>query len=434
MGLIKAVLGSGLGTLYDEWLEYIYCDSMSTDVLMTKGQARVSGYSGNTNRDSNIISDGSKIAVNEGQCMLVVENGKIIDFSSEPGGYIYNTGTEPSMFDNSEYGLQDAFRKMAVRFQSGGQAMNDQRVYFVNKKEILDNKVGMGNIPFRDAEFNMTLMLKAYGTYTFRIKNPITFYTNIAGNVADTYRKESIEQQMKTEMQSAMLPAISGLARLGLRYDEIPLRTAELATALNDALKDKWLEQRGIELTSIVITNIVPTDSSVEQIRQMQESSAYANNTRMLGARLGASQADAMGAAAANANGAMAGFAGMNMAMGMSGTIDATALLNTPNQAGAVLQSSAPVANSDSWVCSCGQTNTMLYCQECGKKRPEPKAKWICVCGQENSNKFCGACGRKKPKKLVCDKCGYEIDMMAKLPKFCPQCGDPIDENDEVEE
>ena len=230
MGIIQVGMGAAASVLQDQWREYFYCPALEADVLVKKGQKRAKkGLFGGNKGSDNIISNGSIIAVNEGQCMLVVENGKIIDFSSEPGGYIYNTGTEPSMFDNSEYGLQDAFRKMAVRFQSGGQAMNDQRVYFVNKKEILDNKVGMGNIPFRDAEFNMTLMLKAYGTYTFRIKNPITFYTNIAANVADTYRKESIEQQMKTEMQSAMLPAISGLARLGLRYDEIPLRTAELA-------------------------------------------------------------------------------------------------------------------------------------------------------------------------------------------------------------
>lgn len=447
MGLIKAIIGSAIGTIADEWLEYIYCDSMPGDVLMKKGQARVGAYSGNTGGDSNIISDGSKIAINEGQCMLIVENGRIVDFSSEPGGYIYNTGTEPSMFDNSEYGLRDSFQKMGKRFMSGGQAMNDQRVYFINKKEIMDNKIGAGKIPFRDGEFNLTLMLKAFGTYSFRIVDPIVFYTNVCANVSDEFLKDSIEKQLRAELQSALLPVLGSLAAQRIRYDEIPLKTDEIVKGLNAQLGDAWRAKRGLAIDTLVINNVVPDDSSIQKIRELQESSIYANQTSMLGARIGAAQANAMQDAANNGNGAMTGFMGMNMAMG-GGGINANALLqpqqgysnqqqmqDAPTQQ--PVQQTVVIGQSmepNYWTCSCGAKNALLYCQECGKKKPDMPKPWKCECGQENTKKFCGACGRPKPKRYICDKCGYELDPAAKPPKFCPQCGDPIDEADEVKE
>jgi membrane protease subunit (stomatin/prohibitin family) len=286
-------------------------------------------------------------------------------------------------------------------------------------------------VPFRDGEFNITLMLKAYGGYTFRVKDPIAFFTNIAANVSDTYEKATIEKQMKTEMQSAMLPLIGGLAKKGIRYDEIPLLTDEIVSGLNEALNDKWSKLRGLELVSLVITGIVPDETSVEKIRQFQESAIYADQTQMLGARLGVAQANAMQDAANNSGGAMTGFVGMNMAGGMANGINAGELLRPQNKNEAAAgKSAAP----EEWVCSCGQRNVMLYCQECGKKRPEPKKPWICSCGQENTMKFCGSCGKRRPKRLVCDKCGYELEMSALPPKFCPQCGDPIDEKDEVDD
>lgn len=456
MGLIKAALGSAFGTFADQWLEFIYCDTLSSDVLMQKGNARVGGRSGNTGRDSNIISDGSKIVVNEGQCMLVVENGKIIDYSSEPGGYIYNTGTEPSLFDDSDYSLKSSFHTIGQRFKSGGQAMNDQRVYFVNKKEILDNKIGVGNVPFRDGEFNMTLMLRGAGTYSFRIKDPIVFYTNVCANVPDSYPKSNLDKQLRAEMQSALIPLLGRLGEKKIRYDQIPLMTDELVQELNAMLNDKWREKRGIELDSLVLQNILPDEASINKIRELQESSIYAGQTQLLGARIGAAQASAIGDAANNASGAMAGFMGMNMAMG-GGGVNANELLNpgrgqyaVPPQYGAApyaypSQYAAPAAEPvrmepvsgqsaepELWTCECGAENKMIYCSECGKKRPPAPKMWKCECGQENKGKFCGRCGSPRPKRYVCDKCGYELDPSSKPPKFCPQCGDPIDEKDEV--
>jgi len=428
MGFIKAALGSALGTLYDEWLEFICCESMESDVLMKKGMTRASRHSGNTDRDENIITDGSRVVVNEGQCMLAVEDGRVIDFSAEPGGYIYKTGTEPSMYSGGDLRLKDTFAKMGKRWASGGQAMHDQRVYFVNTKEILDNKIGIGDIPFRDGEFNLTLMLNGFGTYTYRITDPIKFYTNLCANVSDSYVRKALMPQLRAEMQSAMLPVLGRLSGSGIRYDQLPGITARIASELNAELKEKWIEHRGIEINTLALTSIKPDNDSIAKIRQLQESNIYAGATQMLGARIGAAQASAMEEAAGNAGGAVTGFMGMNMAAGSG--VNANDLLhpNQPSSSGG--QAATEAVEQEEWQCSCGARNTLRFCIECGKKKPASAETWKCACGHVGKGKFCGVCGAKRPHKIICDKCGYEVENLAKPPKFCPQCGDPIDEHD----
>lgn len=429
MGFIKAALGSALGTLYDEWLEFIYCESMGSDVLMKKGMARASGHSGNVNRDENIITDGSRVAVNEGQCMLAVEDGRVIDFCAEPGGYIYRTGTEPSLYSGGDIKLRDTFAKMGKRWQSGGQAMHDQRVYFVNTKEILDNKIGIGDVPFRDGEFNLTLMLNGFGTYTYRIKDPIKFYTNLCANVPDCFARKALMPQLRAEMQSALLPVLGNLSGSGIRYDQLPGISGRIASELNAVLKEKWLEFRGIEINALALTSIKPDEASIAKIRQLQESTIYAGATQMLGARIGAAQASAMEDAAGNTSGAVTGFLGMNIAMG-SGGVNANELLHAQRSSLSGGQTEAEAANREEWHCACGAVNTLRFCVECGKKKPASSIPWKCACGHVGKGKFCGACGAKKPHRLVCDKCGYEVENLIKPPRFCPQCGDPIDEHD----
>ncbi len=286
MGLIRAFSGALGSTLADQWEEYIYCDALSADVLMQKGQARVGGKSSNTKRSENIISDGSKIAVNDGQCMLIVENGKVVDFSAEPGGYIYQTGTEPSMFDSGFQGLKESFKKVGKRFTYGGQPENDQRVYYINTKEIMGNKVGVGDVPFRDSEFGFTMMLKGYGTYSYRITNPIMFYTNVCGNVQDRFLRSQIDEQLKAEVQHNLQPALGKIALKGIAYDQLPLYTNEIADELNQELTEDWVENRGISVISVALASITPDAESAKKIAQFQESRVY-TNSRMMGARLG---------------------------------------------------------------------------------------------------------------------------------------------------
>lgn len=405
MGLIRAFSGALGSTLADQWEEYIYCDALSADVLMQKGQARVGGKSSNTKRSENIISDGSKIAVNDGQCMLIVENGKVVDFSAEPGGYIYQTGTEPSMFDSGFQGLKESFKKVGKRFTYGGQPENDQRVYYINTKEIMGNKVGVGDVPFRDSEFGFTMMLKGYGTYSYRITNPIMFYTNVCGNVQDRFLRSQIDEQLKAEVQHNLQPALGKIALKGIAYDQLPLYTNEIADELNQELTEDWVENRGISVISVALASITPDAESAKKIAQFQESRVY-TNSRMMGARLGGAQANAMENAASNAAGAMTGFFGMGMAQQAGGANPATFYQNTPEppMPGAAPQQQAqapsPASATKGWQCpSCGAQNSGNFCGNCGTKRPaQQSGKWVCSCGSENEGKFCPNCGAKRPE------------------------------------
>ncbi len=410
MGLIKSALSAINTTLADQWKEYIYCDSLDSDTLVQKGSVRVTGGS-NTQRSSNIISDGSKIAVNEGQFMIIVENGKIVDFTSEPGAYIYNTGTEPSLFDSGFTGLKESFKKVGKRFTFGGQPENDQRVYFINTKEIINNKIGIGNVPFRDSEFNFTVKIMGYGTYSYKITDPVMFYTNLCANVTDSYKRTEIEDQLRSEVQESLQPALGRIALKGIAYDQLPLYTKEIGDEVNKDLTSDWTVLRGISVVSVAFASITVDEESAAKINQFQESRVY-SNPQMLASRLGTSQANAMETAAGNSAGAMQGFLGMGMAMQQGGTNAAQIMGMAQNNAAAA--PSTPSANT--WKCECGCENTGKFCSECGK--PKPADEWVCECGTANTGKFCSECGKPKPAgEWVCE-CGT-----VNTGKFCSECG-----------
>ncbi len=388
MGLIKAAAGSLGGELADQWKEYIYCDAMDGDTLMQKGAKKTNDRSSNTKGNDNIITNGSRVAVNEGQFMLIVENGKIVDFTSEAGAYTYDTGTEPSLFDTGFQGLKDSFKQVGKRFTYGGQPENDQRVYFVNTKEIMNNKIGIGEVPFRDSEFGFTVKIQGYGNYSYRITDPVMFYTNVCANVEESFKKSAIDEQLKAEVQSSLQPALGKIALKGIAYDQLPLYTKEIASELNTELSDDWTKLRGISVVSVAFASITVDKESADKIAQFQESRVY-TNPQMMGARLGSAQAAAMEKAADNPNGAMGGFVGMGMAMNAGGTNAAQMFAmgnNAPQQQSA----------SAGWKCECGAENTGKFCSECGKPKPGAD-KWTCECGAENTGKFCSECGKPKP-------------------------------------
>ena len=386
MGLIKAGTGALGGELADQWKEYIYCDAMDGDTLMQKGVKKTDARSSNTKASDNIITNGSRIAVNEGQVMLIVENGKVVDFTSEAGAYTYNTGTEPSLFDTGFQGLKDSFRQVGKRFAYGGQPENDQRVYFINSKEIMNNKVGIGDVPFRDSEFGFTVKIHGYGNYSYRISDPIMFYTNVCANVTDSFKKSAIDEQLKAEVQASLQPALGKIALKGIAYDRLPLYTKEIAQELNTELSDDWTKLRGISVVSVAFASITVDKDSADKIAQFQESRVY-TNTQMMGARLGSAQASAMEKAAENPNGAMGGFVGMGMAMNAGGTNAAQMFA----MGGGASQQPAP----NGWTCECGARNTGKFCSECGKPKPQSD-KWVCQCGAENTGKFCSECGKPR--------------------------------------
>ena len=445
MGLIKAAAGAIGGTLADQWKDYFYCDAIDADVLVVKGQKRVSGRSSNDKGESNIISDGSGIAVADGQCMMIVEQGQVVELCAEPGVFTYDSKATPSIFTgNLKEGLKGAAKDAWNRFKFGGGAGRDQRIYYFNTKEIVGNKYGTVNpVPFRVVDRNIGLdidiAIRCNGEYSYRIVNPMLFYTNVCGNVDDSYERSEIDSQLKTELLTALQPAFARISEMGVRYSAIPGHTMELGEALNDILSKKWAELRGLQVVSFGVNTVKASEEDENMIKQLQKAAVMKDPT-MSAATLVGAQASAMEAAASNEGGAMMGFMGLGMANQAGGGMNPQNLFamgqqNQQNQqAPQQAPQAAPAAPSpDAWKCQCGNMAEGKFCPECGSPRPADKMGWTCSCGALNKGKFCSECGAKKPegaKLYKCDKCGWEPEDPEKPPKFCPECGDIFDDND----
>ena len=435
MGLLKAGVGALGGVLADSWRDYFYCESLDTDVLAAKGEKRAGGRSSNKKGTDNIISNGSIINVNDGQCMIIVESGKVVDICAEPGEFVYDTGTEPSIFygDLGE-NIKKSFSEIGKRFTFGGEPGKDQRVYFFNTKEIIGNKYGTPSpVPFRVVDNNIGLdvdiAIRCHGEYSYKITNPMLFYTNVCGNVDDMYLRETIDSQLKTELLTALQPAFARISDMGIRYSSLPAHTMEIGDALNEVLSAKWRDLRGIEIVVFGVSSVNASEEDEKMIKEIQRNAAFRNPT-MAAAHMVGAQAQAMQDAAKNEGGmgAMGGFFGMNMAQN-AGDTNAANLFAMGQQQPQAQQQAAP----SGWVCACGQGgNTGKFCMNCGK--PQPSADgWACSCGTVNKGKFCQNCGSPKPAGAPlykCDKCGWEPEDPANPPKFCPECGDIFDDND----
>ena len=454
MGLIKAITGATSGVLADQWKEFFYCDTMAEDVIVTKGQKKVSGRSSNKKGSENVISNGSLIAVNEGQCMLIVDQGKVAEICSEAGEYTYDSSTEPSIFcGNLGENIKEVFKNIGKRFTFGGEPPKDQRIYFVNTKELIGNKYGTPSpVPFRVVDNNigldMDISIRCFGEYSYRIVNPILFYTNVCGNVQQAYTRDAIDSQLKSELLTALQPAFAKISEMGIRYSSLPGHTQEIAKALNEVLSEKWSDLRGIEIVSFGVSSVKASDEDEAMIKELQRNAAF-RNPNMAAAHLVGAQAAAMQAAASNQNaGAAMAFMGMNMANNAGGanvqnlfamgqqqaTMNQQAQTSQQSANQAAMKQQAQAGQATGWACACGHAgNTGKFCEECGAKKPEDG--WKCACGNVNKGKFCPECGAKKPAGVPqyrCDKCGWEPEDPKKPPKFCPECGDPFDDGDIV--
>ena len=435
MGLIKAEMGAIGGTLADQWKEFFYCDAIDKNVLVVKGQKRVTSRTTNTKGNDNIISNGSGIAVADGQCMIIVEQGKIVEVCAEPGQFTYDTSTEPSLFSGSlGKSIIETFKTMGKRFAYGGDTGKDQRVYYFNTKEIIDNKFGTANpLPFRVVDskigLDIDVSIRCNGVYSYKIANPILFYTNVCGNVEQEYTRSEIDSQLKTEFISALQPAFAKLSALELRPNQVPAHAEELSSFMNEALNKKWGELRGLQVVSIAMNPITLPEEDAEMIKQAQRT-AIMRDPGMAAATLVGAQAEAMKSAASNEAGAMTGFLGMGMAMNAGGGMNAQNLYAMAQQQQAPA-APAPAPAAGGWTCSCGAVNTGKFCAECGAKKPDDG--WTCSCGTVNKGKFCVECGAKKPASeplYRCAKCDWEPEDPKHPPKFCPECGDPFDDSD----
>ena len=471
MGLIKAGMGAIGGVLADQWKEFFYCDSLPDDVLVRKGQKRVSGRSSNTKGSDNIISNGSGIAVADGQCMIIVEQGKIVEVCAEPGEFTYDSSTEPSIFSGSlGQSIVETFKTVGKRFAYGGDTGKDQRVYYFNTKEIKGNKFGtpspiMFEVVNKRIGFSKTVNIRCNGVYSYFITDPLLFYTKVCSNVEYEFTREEIDDTLKTEFVSQLQNAFGILSEQELRPAQIPGKVNELRAAMNEALRYEWIESRGITVGKIAMNPINLTPEDMKAIAQMEDSMSYGSNAAMALGRMTTAQANAMETAAGNTAGAMTGFMGFGMAgNAMGGFNPAQQIAMMQQQQQAQPQAApAPAPAADSWQCSCGATATGKFCNECGAKKPEPKpagdswkcacgatvtgkfcnecgakkpeaaAGWTCSCGAVNTGKFCNECGAKKPAgvpQYKCDKCGWQPADPTKAPRFCPECGDPFDSGD----
>lgn len=433
MGLIKAI-GSAVGSTFaDQWKEFFYCDSLSDSVLVAKGQKKTSRRSSNKGSD-NIISNGSGIAVNEGQCMVIVSQGEIVEFCAEPGEFTYDSSTEPSLFAGKlGKSIVDTFKTIGRRFTYGGDTAKDQRVYYFNTKEIPGNKYGTQNpVPFRVVDKNIGLdvdiAVRCNGEFSYRIENPLLFYKNVCGNVEATYTRDRIDGMLKTELLTALQPAFAKISEKGVRYSALPGHTMEMADALNEVLSKKWTELRGIRIFSFGVNSVVASPEDEAMIKELQKAAVLRDPT-MAAATLTGAQAQALQDAAKNANaGPFMAFAGMNMAQNAGG-MNASDLYRM----GASSASKKEEPKKNAWKCSCGTENTGKFCRECGAAKPAENG-WTCEkCGALGTGKFCSECGAKRPagaKVYRCDKCGWTPEDPSKPPKFCPECGDIFDDGD----
>ena len=431
MGLLKAGAGALGGVLADQWKEFFYCDSLDSDTLVAKGEKRVGKRSSNTKGTDNVISNGSVISVNEGQSMIIVESGKVVEFCAEPGEFVYDSSTEPSIFCGSlGESIKKSFAEVGKRFTFGGDAAKDQRVYYFNTKEITGNKFGTpAPVPFRvtldeSMNYKLSVDLRCNGVYSYKIADPLLFYTNVSGNVEYTYDRSELDEMLKSELLDALRPAFAKVSAMKIMYSEIPAHTKEVTSALAGELSSEWREKRGLELYAVSINGVSIPDDQRKKITEWEEN-LMTMNPNMAASRIVGSQADAMRTAAGNPNGAAAGFFGMGMA-GNAGGANAANLFAM----GANTENSAPKTG---WTCSCGAVNTGKFCSECGK--PQPSGGWTCECGTANTGKFCSNCGKPNPgaaPKYKCNKCGWVPEDPENPPKFCPECGDAFDGNDRV--
>lgn len=393
MGLISAAAGAIGSTLRDQWKEFFYCDALPANTIAVKAQKKTKGF---LNRnDDNIISDGSLIAVADGQCMIIVEQGQVVEICAQPGEYRYDNTIAPSLFAGDlSKSIGNVIDEIGKRFTFGGKPAADQRIYFFNTKELTGNKFGTASpVPFRvidqRAGIDIDISVRCFGEYSFRITNPIQFYTNNAGNFQDIYTTDMLASQMRSELLSALQPSFAKISENGIRYSQLPAHTTELCDALKEELSEKWTKERGIEIESIAISSVTADPEDEKMLKEMQRNAAY-TNPNLAAATLVGAQAEAMKTAAGNAAGAMNGFMGMNFAANAGGA-------NIENLYAAGQTQQPAQTTTSGWTCpKCGTTNTGKFCSNCGSEKPA--GEWFCPqCGTKNTGNFCSNCGTKKP-------------------------------------
>lgn len=442
MGIIKAAFNAIGGGFADQWLEVIEPQEMSDTTVMTPGVKVRAKDKRNSNRKGtdNTVSNGSIIHVYPNQFMILVDGGRIVDYTAEEGYYQVNNSTLPSMFNGQ---FEDSLIETFNRVKFGGVTPSAQKVYYINLQEIKGIKFGTRNpVNYFDNFYNAELFLRAHGTYSIKIIDPLKFYMEAIPKDKSQVNVNDINEQYLSEFLTALQAAINQMSADGIRISLVTSRSMELAKYMANVLDNDWSQMRGMEIQSVGISSI-SYDEESQRLINMRNQGAMLSDATIREGYVQGSIARGIEAAGSNANGAMTGFMGVGMGIqGAGGFMEAASQTNRQqmqqqeqNRAQNKQKISSPgTPSSQDWQCDCGQLNRSRFCTQCGKPRPSSEnGRWNCKCGSINTGNFCPECGSRRPeapKKFKCNKCGFELKDFDNLPKFCPECGDPFNEDD----
>lgn len=427
MGIIKALTSAIGGGLADQWLEVLEPDHMGDTTVFTRGVKVRKNDSRNSNvkGTDNTVSNGSVVHVYPNQFMMLIDGGKIVDYTAEEGYYTVNNSSLPSLF-NGQFG--DTLKESFKRIKYGGVTPTAQKVYYINLQEIKGIKFGTRNpINYFDSFYNAELFLRTHGTYSIKITDPIKFYSEAIPKDRDVVDINDINEQYMSEFLEALQASINQMSADGERISFVPSKGRELSRYMAGILDEDWNQMRGMEVQSVGIASI-SYDEESQKLINMRNQGAMLGDPNVREGYVQGAVARGMEAAGSNANGSMAGFMGMGIGMQAGGGFMGAASQSNQQQMAAqaaqqqAAQAAAPV--SGGWTCECGTVNTGKFCSQCGKSKPE-NGSWTCECGAVNTGKFCSECGKAKPAATVvkCSKCGFEPDPSQPTPKFCPECG-----------
>ncbi len=438
MGIIKAAFSAIGGGFADQWLEVIEPQEMSDTTVMTPGVKVRAKDKRNANKKGtdNTVSNGSIIHVYPNQFMLLVEGGQIVDYTAEEGYYKVSNSTLPSMFNGQ---FEDSLEETFNRVKFGGVTPSVQKVYYINLQEVKGIKFGTRNpVNYFDNFYNAELFLRAHGTYSIKIIDPIKFYMEAIPRNKSQVDINDINEQYLSEFLTALQSAINQMSADGIRISLVTSRSMELAKYMATVLDNDWSQMRGMEIQSVGISSI-SYDEESQKLINMRNQGAMLSDATIREGYVQGSIARGIESAGSNASGAMTGFMGVGMGLqGAGGFMDAASQTNRQQMQQQEQQRAQDkqetIASKDNWECDCGQTNTSRFCIQCGKSKSDSeKNTWNCKCGAVNTGNFCSECGSKRPetpKNFKCNKCGFEPKDFDKLPKFCPECGDPFNEAD----
>lgn len=409
MGIIRAVTDAVSGALADQWLEVIEPDQMSDRTVFTAGvQMRQGERNSNTKRTSAVVSNGSVIHVYPNQFMLLVDGGKIVDYTAEEGYYTVNNSSEPSLFNGD---LGDSVKESFNRVRFGGTTPYAQKVFYVNLQEIKGIKFGTTNpVNYFDSFYNSELFLRAFGTYSIKVVDPIKFYTEAIPKNAEHVDISDINEQYLSEFLGALQAAINQMSADGVRISHVTSKNMELSRYMADILDDDWKDLRGMEVVSVGLAGLSYSEES-QKLINMRNQGAMLSDPNVREGYVQGSVARGLEAAGSNSAGSMAGFMGMGLGMNAGGSfVGAASQANQAQREAAAARPAAPAEPADA------------------PKQEQPAASaedWTCECGSKNhGGKFCPNCGKARPTARFCTNCGEKLSPNA---KFCPNCGTKVE-------